>query len=424
MDERAPSTVSREALRGLALATLAFGLCFTVMGLVAPLARKFEDEWSLSSFETSILIAIPVVLGSLLRIPMGALTDRYGARRVFAGLLLASVPPCILLGLVDNYWALVGTALLLGIAGSSFAVGVPFVAGWFGRDRQGVALGIYGMGNAGTAIAAFAAPFVVDHLGGRRVLGFGVAVLLAAGALAWWGLARDAPSRPAPSGYRQVLHAGLPLYRLSLFYFVSFGGFIAMAIFTPKLLVDWFDLSLVDAGLRAAGFTAVATATRPVGGWLSDRFGAYAILVIAFAGIAVDAAALATISPTPRIVPVTIACLSLAAFFGLGSGAVFKLVPAYFPDDTGAAAGIIGAAGGLGGFFPPLVMGLVNDLFGSYTLGFVGLLFFCAFCFVVTVWLLRAQAGGLERSAESSVIPPKSTPASGSVSAQPSPSAK
>ncbi|MCL4288772.1 MAG: MFS transporter [Thermoleophilia bacterium] len=406
MEEPASATVSREALRGLLLATLAFGLCFTAMGLVAPLARKFEDDWSLSSFETSVLIAVPIILGSLLRIPMGALTDRFGGRRVFAGLLLASVPPCILLGVVDSYWALVGTALLLGIAGSSFAVGVPFVAGWFGRERQGFALGIYGMGNAGTAIAAFSAPFVVDHLGGRRVLGFGVAALLAAGALAWWGLARDAPGRPAPSGYRQVLRAGMPLYRLSLFYFVTFGGFIAMAIFTPKLLVDWFDFSLVDAGLRAAGFTAVATITRPLGGWLSDRFGAYSMLVIAFAGIAVDAAALATISPTPRIVPVTIACLSLAAFFGLGSGAVFKLVPAEFPDDTGAASGIIGAAGGLGGFFPPLLMGLVNDLFGSYTLGFVGLLAFCSVCFVVTVWLLRAQGGGLERSAESSVIPP------------------
>jgi NNP family nitrate/nitrite transporter-like MFS transporter len=154
----------------------------------------------------------------------------------------------------------------------------------------------------------------------------------------------------------------------------------------PSLLRDWFDFSLVDAGLRAA---VVATLARPVGGWLSDRFGAYPVLVLAFAGIAVDAAVLATAAATPRIVPITIACLSLGAFFGAGSGAVFRLVPAEFPRDAGAAAGIVGAAGGLGGFFPPLFMGVVKDVTGTYTLGFVGLLVATSACLGLVVWLLR-----------------------------------
>ena len=179
-----------------------------------------------------------------------------------------------------------------------------------------------------------------------------------------------------------MLKAGWRLYRLALLYFVTFGGFVAMAVFLPKLLKDWFGYSLVDAGLRAAGFTLVATLARPLGGWLSDRVGASRVLLLAFVGIAADAGALAGVATDPSIVPVTIAALSLAAFLGLGNGAVFKLVPAEFPEATGAATGIVGAAGGLGGFFPPLVMGIVKDATDSYSLGFVGLLAFCLLCLI------------------------------------------
>jgi MFS transporter, NNP family, nitrate/nitrite transporter len=375
--------------RNLVLATVAFALAFSSWGLVAPLAKRFQDDLSLSSTRTSILIAIPVVLGSLLRIPVGALTDRYGGRRMFALLLLVSAVPALALGYANSYWTLLGVAFLLGIAGSSFAAGVPFVSRWYPKERQGFAVGVYGMGNIGTAVAAFSAPAVVKAWG-RPTLGWSAAVLLVAGAVAWWLLAEDAPAAAgAPARYREVLRAGWRLYRLALFYFLSFGGFVAMAIFLPKLLKDWFGYSLVQAGLRAAGFTLVATAARPVGGWLADRVGAYPVIVLAFAGVAVDAGVLATLAHDPTIVPVTLACLSLAGFLGLANGAVFRLVPTEFPENTGAATGIVGAAGGLGGFFPPLVMGVVKDQFSSYALGFVGLLVFCAACLLVAVWLLR-----------------------------------
>jgi NNP family nitrate/nitrite transporter-like MFS transporter len=377
------------AARNLFLSTVAFALAFSAWGLLAPLARRFEDDFDLTSTQTAVLIAIPVVLGSVLRIPVGALTDRLGGRVMFPAILLLSVPPSLALGFADSYWALVVVGFALGVSGSSFAVGVPFVARWYGRERQGFAVGVYGMGNIGTAVAAFSAPAIVSWLG-RPALGFVAAAVLVAGAIAFWVMAEDAPGERPRTRYREVLRAGWRLWRLALFYFVTFGGFVAMAVFLPKLLVDWFDLSLVDAGLRAAGFTLVATFARPVGGWFADRYGAYPVLVLAFAGIAVDAGVLAAIAPTPRIVPVTLACLTLAAFLGAGNGAVFKLVPAEFPQNAGAATGIVGAAGGLGGFFPPLVMGLVNDAFGSYTLGFVGLLVFTAGCLALTVWLLRS----------------------------------
>jgi NNP family nitrate/nitrite transporter-like MFS transporter len=388
--KRFPSArASASPTANLALATVAFIACFSAWGLIAPLAGRFEDDLDLSSTETSLLIAVPVVLGSLLRLPMGMLTDRLGGRRMFAAVLAASALPVVLLGQAGSYWSLMLVGLLLGVAGSSFAVGVPFVSGWYGKERQGFALGLYGMGNIGTAVAAFSAPAIVDAWG-RETLGWSAAILLLATAAVFALLARDAPRPGAPARYREVIRTGWRLYRLSLFYFVTFGGFVAMAVYLPKLLRDWFDLSLVDAGVRAAAFTIAATAARPVGGWLADRVGAYPVLVLAFAGVAADAAVLAVLAVQPRVAPVSIACLTLAAFLGAGSGAVFKLVPQEFPADTGAAAGIVGAAGGLGGFFPPIVMGIVNDTLGSYALGFVGLLLFAAGCLLLAVWLLRS----------------------------------
>jgi NNP family nitrate/nitrite transporter-like MFS transporter len=376
--------------RNLALATMAFALCFSAWGLIAPLAKRFQDDLDLSSTETLFLTAVPVVLGSLLRIPVGLLTDRYGGRRMFASLLVLSAAPAVLFGYASGYWSLVAVGFLLGVAGSSFAVGVPFVAGWYGNERQGLAVGIYGMGNIGTAVAAFSAPAVVETWG-RPALGWITGGVLLAGAAVFWLGAVDPPQGPR-SRYREVLASGWRLWRLAVFYFVTFGGFVALALLLPKLLRDWFDFSLVDAGLRAAGFTVGATLARPAGGWLSDRYGAYPVLVLAFAGIAVDAAVLASIAPTPRIVPITIACLSLAVFLGAGSGAVFKLVPAEFPNDTGAATGLVGTAGGLGGFFPPLVMGIVKDVTGEYTLGFVGLLIATSLCLGIALWLLRTAS--------------------------------
>ena len=378
--------------RNLALATLAFALCFSVWGLIAPLAKRFEEDLGLSSTETLFLTAVPVVLGSLFRIPMGVLTDRHGGRRMFAALLAFSALPAVLFGYAQSYWALVGVGFLLGIAGSSFAVGVPFVAGWYREQRQGFALGVFGMGNIGTAVAAFSAPAVVGEFG-RPALGWTTAIILLSAAAGFGVLARDAPRKAPPTRYREVLRSGMRLWRLAFFYFVTFGGFVAMALLLPKLLSDWFGYSLVDAGLRAAGFTIAATLARPVGGWLADRYGAYPVLVLAFSGITVDAAVLATLAPDPRIVPITIACLSLACFLGAGNGAVFKLVPAEFPHDAGAAGGLVGAAGGLGGFFPPIFMGIVKDASGTYALGFVGLLIATAACLVTAVWLLRTAPG-------------------------------
>jgi NNP family nitrate/nitrite transporter-like MFS transporter len=371
----------------LLLAMLAFAACFSAWGMLAPLAPDLQDELGLSDTETSVMIAVPVVLGSLLRIPLGWLTDRVGGRLVFTAMLAYSAGAALLVGFATSYAALLGAGFLLGATGASFAVGVPFVAEWYEERRQGFALGVYGVGNIGTAVAAFSVPAIRDAAG-QVTAGVVFAAVIGAYALLWWVLARDVPDRrPHRIPYREVLGAGWKLWRLSLFYFVTFGGFVAMAIFLPKLLTDWFDYSLTDAGLRAAGFTLFATAARPLGGWLADRVGARSVLIAIFVGVGIDAVGLAWQASDPSIVPVTIFALTMATFLGLGNGAVFKQVPVYFPRTTGAATGIVGAAGGLGGFFPPLVMGVVKDATGDFVLGFAFLVGFA--------WVCAALATGL-----------------------------
>lgn len=372
--------LSRGSGRNLFLATFAFAACFSAWGMLAPIAPEIQKELDLSNIQTSIMISIPVVLGSLLRIPLGLLTDRVGGRVVFTAMLFYSAAAAVLVGFASSYGMLIGAGFLLGAAGASFAVGVPFVAQWYPPEKQGFALGVYGMGNIGTAIAAFSVPAIRDSAG-QEVAGFVFGAVIVAYALIWMSLARQAPvEKGPPTNYGEVLRSGWKLWRLALFYFVTFGGFVAMALYLPKLLVDWFDLSLTDAGLRAAGFTLLATAFRPIGGLLSDRIGGNRVLAIAFLGIGVDAIGLSWQASVPNMALTTFFCLTMALFLGLGSGAVFKLVPLSFPKSTGAATGIVGAAGGLGGFFPPLFLGVVKDATGDFVLAFVLLVAFAWLC--------------------------------------------
>ena len=362
--------------RALALGSVAFFTCFYAWSLLGPLGPDLQDHLGLSELELSVMVAVPVILGSLMRIPMGILADIYGGRLMFTALIGFTLLPLVGLAIWhDSYGGVLLLGFLLGFAGSSFAIGVPFVNKWFEAERQGFALGIYGMGMGGTVLGGLTAPKIVD------AWGLTAPFLIAAGALAVVGagfalLARDAS---APGGGRitaQRLVAPLAVFRrsrkawaLTLFYFLSFGGFVAMFLYLPKLLTGVHDLTKTDAGARAAGFALLAVLARPVGGWLADRLTAERVLRWSFGATIVLALVLAAFYED--MVPLTIACLSLAVAFGLGTGAVFKLVPAWFPREVGAVTGVVGAAGGLGGFFPPLVMAIVKEATGSYTLGFV-----------------------------------------------------
>ena len=385
---------SRQAYANLALATLAFAVAFACWSLISPLASQIQQDLGLDNTATSMLIAVPVLLGSLMRIPLGILTDRFGGRVVFTALLVFTLFPVAFMGVADSFWTYVLGGLFLGASGASFAVGIPFVSRWFSRDKQGLALGIYGIGNIGTAVAAFTMPSLVGWFHGRAGAFWFYLVPVAVMAAVFWLFARDAPGRPAPAGLEaslQVLRDEPRAWLFSLFYFLTFGGFVAISNYLPKLLVDWFALDKGDAGLRAAGFTVVATLSRPLGGWLADRLGGDRVLAGVFAAGPIGALGLAVLSGNPQLGLATILFLVTAIGLGLGNGAVFKLVAQYFPKNTGLVTGIAGCAGGLGGFFPPLIMGFVKDATQTYALGFVFLAIFAAGCLIVLLRVLRTR---------------------------------
>ncbi len=366
--------MSRGAGGQLALATLAFTICFYGWSLLGPLGPDLQDELGLSDFETSAMVAVPVLLGSVMRIPLGWLTDRHGGRLVFTALMAFTPLPLVALALWhDSLAPILAFGFLLGFAGASFAVGVPFVNAWYEPARQGAALGIYGIGMGGTVLAGLTAPALADELG--LAAPFWVAAgLVAAMCVVFVLLARNAPAPPrsaAPGmfGALAVFRGSGRAWGLTLFYFLAFGGFVAMFLYLPKLLTEVHDLSKGDAGARAAGFALLAVIGRPLGGWLADRVGAARILLGSFSAVALLALVLA--AGYESMAPLTVACLAMAVALGLGTGAVFKLVPEWFPDRVGAVTGVVGAAGGLGGFFPPLVMGVVKSATGGYALGFV-----------------------------------------------------
>lgn len=376
--------------RQLALATVAFTVCFYAWSLLGPLSPDLQEELGLSDFETSAMVAVPVLLGSIMRVPLGAVSDRYGGRLVFTALMVYTPLPLVALAVAhDSLATMLLFGFLLGFAGASFAVGVPFVNGWYPPERQGVALGVYGAGMGGTVLAGLTAPAIADGLGLAAPFWISAA-LVAATALAFYLLARNAAVPGAkPAG---GLFAPLRIFRtsgrawaLTLFYFVAFGGFVAMFLYLPKLLTEVHDLTKTDAGARAAGFALLAVVGRPLGGWLADRIGAAGILRWSFVAIAALAAVLAV--GYESMVPLTAACLALAVALGLGMGAVFKLVADWFPERVGAVTGVVGAAGGLGGFFPPLVMGIVKSATGGYALGFLLLALMGLACLAVLVGL-------------------------------------
>ncbi|MDN3029168.1 MFS transporter [Streptomyces sp. S.PB5] len=357
----------------LVLATLGFALNFWAWALLSPLGPRFKDTLELSSFQQSLLVAVPVVVGSLGRIPVGALTDRYGGRVMFPLVTAATVIPVLYLGLAghDSLPALLVGGFFLGVGGTAFAVGVPFVSAWFPPERRGLAIGVFGMGMGGTAISALTTVKLVDAYGTANpfLVTAGVLIVYALVAAA---LLRDAPGRAAPTEplarrLAQTLRLGIT-WQASALYAVAFGGYVAFSVYLPTYLKTGYGLTQADAANRMAGFVLLAVAMRPVGGWLSDRVGPVRVLSGALAAVASGALVQ---SATPSLAPLgTLAFLGMAAALGAASGATFAFVALLAPPErTGSVTGVVGAAGGLGGFVPPLVMGSLYGTYGSYAVG-------------------------------------------------------
>lgn len=392
----APSAI---AIRGqslnLFLATLAFTVSFWAWNIIGPLGVRYTNELGLSATQKSILVAIPILVGSLGRILTGALTDRFGGRLMFPVLLVATVPFVLLVaaaGHFESYGLMIVAGFFLGIGGTTFAVGIPFVNAWYDKSRRGFATGVFGAGMGGTALSAFFTPRFVSWFGyvATHVI---IAVVLVVVAVICWLFMRDAPTwspNHDPVTPKLVAAVKLPItWAMGFLYAAAFGGFVAFSTYLPTYLNDVYGFDLKAAGTRTAGFAIAAVIARPLGGVLSDRFGPRIITFISCAGAAVLAVWMITTPPLE--IPAGINFVLMAICMGLGAGSVFAWVAqAAPPERVGSVTGIVGAAGGLGGFFPPLVMGATYDAAThSYTIGLALLVGFATVAALFTLFGIR-----------------------------------
>ncbi len=392
------TTIQTGQTKNLLLALLGFTITFWAWNIVAPLGTRYSSELDLSATQTSLLVAMPVLVGSLGRVPVGALTDRFGGRMMFTVLTLASAVPVLLVafaGSLPSYTLLLVFGFFLGLAGTTFAVGIPFVNAWFEPARRGFATGVFGAGMGGTALSAFFTPRLV------RTIGYIPTHLLIAGALivvgaVLWLLMRDSPAwKPnlAPVVPKLAAAAKLPVtWQMAFLYAVTFGGFVAFSTYLPTYLRNVYEFGLTGAGTRTAGFAIAAVIARPIGGIVADKIGPRKVVAISLAGAAVMSLIIALRLP-PEI-PAGTAFVVMALFLGLGTGGVFAWVAELAPAErVGAVTGIVGAAGGLGGFFPPLVMGATyNEAARSYTIGLVLLTITATGALLFTLFGIRRRA--------------------------------
>jgi MFS transporter, NNP family, nitrate/nitrite transporter len=383
----------------LAMATLGFALNFWAWALLSPLGPLFREQGTvgeLTESDVALMVAVPVIVGSLGRIVVGALTDRYGGRVMFPLVSAATIVPILFIAFfaLDSFTLLLVGGFFLGIAGTAFAVGVPFVNAWFPPERRGLAVGIFGAGMGGTAISALTTVTLYTEVGEKAPFLL-TATALAVYAVAAWLVMRDAPGRTAPTTSlmtRLAANARLPItWQACILYAVAFGGYVAFSVYLPAYLKTAYELTPADAANRMAGFVVVAVLMRPVGGWLSDRFGPVPVLAGGYAVVVVGAGVAAT---TPLLAPVgTFAFLGMAAALGSGSGATFALVARVTdPSRVGGVTGLVGAAGGLGGFVPPLIMGYVYGRTDSYGIGLALLSVTAALTLVLTLTVVRRTA--------------------------------
>ena len=393
--------VSGRAWLMLALATIGFAVNFWAWALLSPLGPKFRDSGSLGDLtesDVALMVAVPVIVGSLGRIVVGALTDRFGGRVMFPLVSAVTIVPILFIAYVamDSYVLLLVGGFFLGIAGTAFAVGVPFVNAWFPPERRGLAVGIFGAGMGGTAISALTTVQLYDELGEKAPFLI-TAAALAVYAVVAWLLMRDAPGRTVPTTSlmtRLVANSKLPVtWQTCILYAVSFGGYVAFSVYLPAYLKNAHGLTAADASNRMAGFVVVAVVMRPVGGWLSDRFGSIPVLAGGFAVVMVCAGIAAGNPPLEGVG--TIVFLAMAAALGSGSGATFALIAQVTePARVGGVTGLVGAAGGLGGFVPPLIMGYVYGHTDSYAIGLWLLAVTAALTLALTLTVVRRIAAG------------------------------
>ena len=369
-------------------ALLYFDVSFMAWVLLGPLAPFLRDELHLTATQQGLLTAIPLLGGSLFRPLMGVVSDRIGGRRTgLIGMVLTLLPLWFGWQYATTPTHFYALGFLLGVAGASFAVALPLASRWYPAEYQGLAMGIAGAGNSGTLLATLFAPRLAERFGWAATFGFAIAPLAAVFVI-FVLLVRDSP-RPraaASLGDYAALVRESDTVSLAFLYCLTFGGFVGLASFLTTFFHEQYHLSRVAAGDVTTLVVVAGSLLRPVGGWLADRVGGFRLLVGLLAGFSICLASVAT-EPSVRV---AIAALTVGmGLLGMGNGAVFQIVPQRFPDRIGLVTGVVGAAGGLGGFFLPTVLGTAKDLTGGYA---AGLWVFAATFVVGTLVLLELGA--------------------------------
>ncbi len=413
---------TREQNRALGLSTTAFTVCFAVWTIFAIIGIEIKSELGLSDTQFGLLVGTPILTGSLTRLFLGVWTDQYGGKIVFPLTMLASAAATFLLSYASSYYVMLLAALGLGVAGGTFAVGVAYVSKWYPQEKQGSALGFFGMGNVGAALTKFVAPWVMVALGWQAVAQIW-ALVAAVVAVLFFLFAKDDPELAArklsgekPMGLKEQLAPlkNEQVWRFSLYYFFVFGAFVALALWLPNYMVGLYDLDVKTAGMLAAAFSLSASVFRAYGGILSDRYGARKVMYATFGvslvllfmlsypatdyvihGIKGDI----VFSTSMSLVPFVIAIFVLGFFMSLGKAAVYKHIPVYYPGHVGSVGGLVGLVGGLGGFILPIVFGAVSDLTGIWTSCFMVLFALVA---IALVWMhlairqMEQKAAGID----------------------------
>lgn len=391
--------------RALWLSTISFTVCFAVWTIFSIIGIQIQKELGLSETEFGLLVGTPILTGSLIRLVLGVWTDQYGGRILYSGLMLSAALATFLLTFADTYITYLIAALGVGIAGGSFAVGVAYVARWYPAERQGTALGIFGMGNVGAAVTKFIAPFIMVAYGWQTVALIW-ALAIAFMGIVFWFIAEDDPvlrerrvQGAAATPFLEQLQPlkNIQVWRFSLYYFFVFGGFVALALWLPRYLVGAYALDIKTAGMLGAMFSIPGSVFRAFGGWLSDRIGARTVMYWTFGASSVITFIL-SYPPTDYVVHgvhgdiyfnmaigpagFTALIFVLGLFMSLGKAAVYKHIPVYYPNNVGAVGGVVGMIGGLGGFLLPLTFGMLNDVIGIWSSCFMLL-----FVLVMTAFL-------------------------------------
>jgi NNP family nitrate/nitrite transporter-like MFS transporter len=414
------STVDGQS-RALWLSTIAFTVCFAVWTIFSIIGVQIQKDIGLNETQFGLLVGTPILTGSLVRIFLGIWTDQYGGRLVYTLTMLAAAVATWLLAYATTYPQMLVAALGVGIAGGSFAVGIAYVSRWYTTERQGTALGIFGVGNVGAAVTKFLAPFVLVAYGWQtvaQVWAIGIAIM----AIVFWFTTADDPvirrrrergEKPKSAWLELEPLKNIQVWRFSLYYFFVFGAFVALSLWLPRYLIGVYGLDIRTAGMIAAAYSIPASIFRAYGGHLSDKYGARRIMYWTFL-VSVGCTFVLSYPPTDYVVhgvkgPITfhletgltafiVFVFVLGFFMSLGKAAVYKHIPVYYPNNVGAVGGLVGMIGGLGGFVLPIAFGALNDLTGIATSCFM-LLF--ALSAVALLWMhiaiRRMESGVAER---------------------------